>query len=44
MLVKYRRILIVNYIDIESKYLGETSKNICKVFEVSKEMNNILFF
>ena len=43
MLVKYRRILIVNYIDIESKYLGETSKNICKVFEVSKEMNNILF-
>ena len=43
-LVKYRRILIMNYTDIKSKYVGETFKNICKVFEISKEMNSILFF
>ncbi len=39
-----RDILIVNYADIESKYVGETPKNICKVFEVAKETNSILFF
>ena len=39
-----RKILIVNYADIESKYVGETPKNIRKVFEVAKETNSILFF
>ena len=39
-----RKILIVNYADIESKYVGETPKNIKKVFEVAKETNSILFF
>lgn len=45
-LAKYlgRKILIVNYTDIESKYVGETPKNIRKVFEVAKETNSILFF
>lgn len=45
-LAKYlgRKILIVNYADIESKYVGETPKNIRKVFEVAKETNSILFF
>lgn len=39
-----RKILIVNYADIESKYVGETPKNIRKVFEVAKETHSILFF
>lgn len=45
-LAKYlgRKILIVNYADIKSKYVGETPKNIRKVFEVAKETNSILFF
>lgn len=39
-----RNILIVNYADIESKYVGETPKNIRKVFEAAKKTNSILFF
>ena len=39
-----RKILIVNYADIESKYVGETPKNIRKVFEVGKATGSILFF
>lgn len=39
-----RKILIVNYADIESKFVGETPKNIRKVFEVAKQTNSILFF
>ena len=39
-----RKILIVNYADIESKYVGETPKNIRKAFETAKETNSILFF
>ncbi len=39
-----RKILIVNYADIESKFVGETPKNIRKVFEVAKRTNSILFF
>lgn len=39
-----RKILVVNYADIESKYVGETPKNIRKVFEVAKNTNSILFF
>lgn len=39
-----RKILIVNYADIESKYVGETPKNICKAFEKAKMDNSILFF
>ena len=39
-----RKILIVNYADIESKYVGETPKNIRRVFEATKNSNSILFF
>ena len=39
-----RKILIVNYADIESKYVGETPKNIRKAFEAAKATNSILFF
>lgn len=39
-----RKILIVNYADIESKYVGETPKNIRKAFEAAKTTNSIIFF
>ena len=39
-----RKILSVNYADIESKYVGETPKNIRRVFEVGKATGSILFF
>ena len=39
-----KKILIVNYADIESKYVGETPKNIRKVFEAAKNSGSILFF
>ncbi|MBR1421482.1 MAG: ATP-binding protein [Selenomonadaceae bacterium] len=39
-----RKILAVNYADIESKYVGETPKNIRKAFEAAKSTNSILFF
>lgn len=39
-----RKILAVNYADIESKYVGETPKNIRKAFEAAKETHSILFF
>ena len=39
-----RKILAVNYADIESKYVGETPKNIRKAFEAAKNSNSILFF
>ena len=39
-----RKILVVNYADIESKFVGETPKNIRKVFEVAKKTDSILFF
>ena len=37
-------LLIVNYADVESKYVGETSKNICNIFRLAKEKNAIIFF
>ena len=39
-----RKILAVNYADIESKYVGETPKNIRKTFEAAAATNSILFF
>lgn len=39
-----RKILVVNYADIESKYVGETPKNIRRAFEAAKATNSILFF
>lgn len=39
-----RKILAVNYADVESKYVGETPKNIRKAFEAATATNSILFF
>ena len=39
-----KKILIVIYADIESKYVGETPKNIRKAFEAAKKSDSILFF
>ncbi|MBE6092365.1 MAG: ATP-binding protein [Selenomonas ruminantium] len=39
-----RKIIAVNYADIESKYVGETPKNIRRAFEAAKKSNSILFF
>ncbi|MCR5605903.1 MAG: ATP-binding protein [Treponema sp.] len=39
-----KKILIINYADIESKYVGETPKNIRKAFQTAKESSSILFF
>ena len=37
-------IIAVNYSEIESKYVGETSKNITKLFKIAKEEKAIIFF
>lgn len=39
-----RPLVIVNYGDIESKYVGETPKNIQAAFEFAKNNNAVLFF
>ena len=39
-----KKILVVNYADIESKYVGETPKNIRKAFDAAKNSGSILFF
>ena len=39
-----RKILVVNYADIESKFVGETPKNIRRAFEAAKDSDSILFF
>ena len=38
------KILKVNYADIESKYVGETSKNLVKMFEKAQEKNALILF
>lgn len=37
-------ILLLNYSEIESKYVGEAPKNLQKAFSVAKEKNAVLFF
>lgn len=37
-------LISVNYAEIESKYVGETAKNITKLFTLAKEQDAILFF
>lgn len=39
-----RKILIVNYADLESKYVGETPKNIRKAFQTAKDTHSVIFF
>lgn len=39
-----KKLLIVNYAELESKYVGETPKNIKKIFEKAKEENAVIVF
>ena len=39
-----KKMIIVNYADIESKYVGETSKNLVRLFEGAGASDAILFF
>jgi SpoVK/Ycf46/Vps4 family AAA+-type ATPase len=39
-----KQLLVINYADIESKYVGETPKNLTEAFRVAKETDSILFF
>ena len=39
-----RPLLEVNYAEIESKFVGETSKNIVALFRIAKEKNAVLLF
>ncbi len=39
-----QKMICVNYADIESKYVGETSKNLTRLFEYAYERNTIIFF
>ncbi len=37
-----KKIIIVNYAEIESKYVGETSKNLIRIFSFARKMDAIL--
>lgn len=37
-------LLIINYADIESKYVGDTPKNLVAAFEMAKQHDAVLFF
>lgn len=39
-----KKILSLNYSEIESKYVGEAPKNLQKAFNVAKETDSVLFF
>lgn len=39
-----KELLIVNYAEIESKYVGETSKNLVRLFEFVQEKDAVLLF
>jgi len=39
-----QKVLQVNYAQLESKYVGETPKNISKIFNIATEQNAILVF
>lgn len=38
-----KKILVVNYADIESKYVGETSKNLADLFMIAQKTDAVLF-
>ena len=40
----HKKILLVNYAEIESKYVGETSKNLIRLFEYAKEKGVLIAF
>jgi len=39
-----KKMMIINYSDIESKYVGDTPKNLTEAFRVATETDSILFF
>jgi SpoVK/Ycf46/Vps4 family AAA+-type ATPase len=39
-----KKLININYADIESKYVGDTPKNLTEAFRVAKESDSILFF
>jgi SpoVK/Ycf46/Vps4 family AAA+-type ATPase len=39
-----RRLLVVRYAEVESMWMGETSKNVSAVFRMAREENAVLFF
>lgn len=39
-----KEMICVNYADIESKYVGETSKNLTNLFKIASEKDAIIFF
>lgn len=39
-----KKILVLNYADIESKYVGDAPKNLMAAFEIAKKYDAILFF
>ncbi len=39
-----KKILCVNYADIESKYMGESPKNLMKAFETARKQDAVIFF
>lgn len=39
-----RKILIVDYSQIESKYVGETAKNLVTMFNYAKQSHSVIFF
>lgn len=39
-----KKILTVNYADVESKFVGEAPKNLISVFEIAKSQDAVLFF
>lgn len=39
-----KKIIIVNYAEIESKYVGETSKNLVSLFQFAKENDAVILF
>ena len=40
----HKQMICVNYADIESKYVGETSKNLTALFSYARSQNVIIFF
>lgn len=39
-----KRMICVDYAEIESKYVGETSKNLSLLFQTAKEQDAVIFF
>ena len=39
-----KKIILVNYAEIESKYVGETSKNLMSLFKFAKDNDAVIFF